>query len=124
MESVLNKNGFLNKEERKEVQRHPLLGVEIMKPIEEFKEISEGVKHHHERYDGTGYPNGIKGRKVPLLAAVISVADAYDAMTSERPYRKALTTQKALEEIKRQKKKQFHPLVVRAFVQAYKKGKL
>ncbi|MBN2119985.1 MAG: HD domain-containing protein [Candidatus Omnitrophica bacterium] len=123
-EEILNKNGLLNAEERIQVQKHPLLGVEIMRPIEEFKEISEGVKYHHERYDGLGYPNGLKGRKIPLIAAIISVADAYDAMTSQRPYRAALNRQEAMEEIIKQNKKQFHPLVVRAFVKLYKKGRL
>ena len=123
-EKVLNKRGSLNRKEKLQIQRHPLLGYEIMKPVEEFKEIIEIVKYHHERYDGKGYPEGLKGRKIPLLASIISVADAFDAMTSERPYRKALSQKEAIEEVKAQNKKQFHPLVVKALLRAYKKGRL
>ena len=123
-EKILNKKGFLTKEERKEIEKHPLLGAEIMKPVEEFKDIIEAVKHHHERYDGKGYPDGLKGRKIPFLSAIISVADAYDAMTSERPYRSALSKEEAIKVAESQSKKQFHPLVVKALLKLYKKGKL
>jgi len=123
-EDILNKQGPLSKEERKQIEKHPLLGFGIIRPIEEFKEISEAVRHHHERFDGRGYPEGIKGKKIPLLAAIISVADAYDAMTTQRPYRKALSREEALGEIIKQNRKQFHPSVVKSFLRAYKKGRL
>jgi len=123
-EKVLNKNGLLNDVERAQIQKHPIVGFEIIKPIEEFKEILEGVRHHHERFDGKGYPEGLSGKRIPLLAAVICVADAYDAMTTHRPYRAALNHKDAFEEILKENRKQFHPLVVKSFIRAYKKGKL
>jgi HD-GYP domain-containing protein (c-di-GMP phosphodiesterase class II) len=123
-EDLLNKNGSLTKEERKEIEKHPLVGYSILKPIEEFQEPILGVKYHHERYDGKGYPNGLKGGKIPLIAQIISVADTFDAMTSHRPYRPAMKREKAVEEIKRNKGKQFSPLIVEAFLKAYKKGKI
>lgn len=121
-ERVLNKKSSLNRKEINQIENHPLLGFEIIKPIEEFKEVLTAVKYHHERYDGSGYPEGLRGRKIPLLAAIISVADAYDAMTTHRPYRKALSHQQALTEIINNSGKQFHPLVVKAFRKAFKKG--
>jgi HD-GYP domain-containing protein (c-di-GMP phosphodiesterase class II) len=114
----------LTKEERKEIEKHPLVGYSILKPIEEFQEPILGVKYHHERYDGKGYPNGLRGRKIPLIAQIISVADTFDAMTSHRPYRPAMKREEAVEEIKRNKGKQFSPLIVEAFLKAYKKGKI
>lgn len=123
-EDLLNKNGSLTKEERKEIEKHPLVGYSILKPIEGFQEPILGVKYHHERYDGKGYPNGLKGEKIPLIAQIISVADTFDAMTSHRPYRPAIKREKVMEEIKRNKGKQFSPLIVEAFLKAYKKGKI
>lgn len=121
-ERVLNKKSSLTNDERNQIEMHPMLGFEIIKPIEEFKEVLAAVKYHHERYDGSGYPEGLRGKKIPLLAAIIAVADAYDAMTTHRPYRKALSHQQALCEVVNNSGKQFHPLVVRAFRRAFKKG--
>ena len=117
-ESILNKTGKLLPEEIKLIEKHPSLGAEILEPIKEFKDVSLGVKYHHERYDGKGYPYGLIGDKIPLIATIISVADAYDAMTSDRPYRKGLEKAVAIKEIISNKNKQFNPLVVDAFLEA------
>ena len=82
------------------------------------------MKYHHERYDGTGYPCGLSGENIPLIATIISVADAYDAMTSDRPYRKGLDRKDAIKEIVANKNRQFSPLVVDAFVEAFDNNEL
>lgn len=117
-EHILNKTETLLPEEMKVIEKHPILGAEILEPITEFKTISLGVKYHHERFDGTGYPCGLKGENIPLIAAIISVADAYDAMTSDRPYRKSLEKNMVIKEIETNRNKQFSPTVVDAFLQA------
>ena len=117
-ESILNKAGKLLPEEIKLIEKHPSLGAEILEPIKEFKDVSLGVKYHHERYDGKGYPYGLTGDNIPLIATIISVADAYDAMTSDRPYRKGLDKGIAVKEIISNKNKQFNPIVVDAFLEA------
>jgi HD-GYP domain-containing protein (c-di-GMP phosphodiesterase class II) len=123
-EYILNKEGPLNEEEREKINKHPVIGVTILQPISELNEAIMGVKHHHERYDGKGYPSGLKGEEIPLIAAIISVADTYDAMTSNRPYRKALDKDKAMIEIENQIGKQFHPLIAAVFVELFKEGKI
>ncbi len=123
-ESILNKEHKLLPEEIKTIEKHPLLGAEILEPINEFKTISLGVKYHHERFDGNGYPCGLKGDEIPLIAAIISVADAYDAMTSDRPYRKSLAKDAVIKEIETNKNKQFSPTVVDAFIEAVKNNEL
>ena len=123
-EAILNKQGPLNKEEWVEMQKHPAKGATILEPISELKEAILGIKYHHERYDGKGYPDGLNSHAIPLVAAIISVADSFDAMTSDRPYRKALSTEAALKEIEQLSGQQFHPLVVMAFLKLYKEGKI
>ena len=120
-ENLLNKRAPLNGRERRSISEHPLMGVEILNPITEFKDVLLGVKYHHERYDGKGYPFRLSGNQIPLAAAIIAVADAYDAMTSKRPYRKAFTKEKAIYQIKINRGKQFNPVVVDAFLQLYAK---
>jgi HD-GYP domain-containing protein (c-di-GMP phosphodiesterase class II) len=83
-----------------------------------------GVKYHHERYDGSGYPEGLKGKQIPLIAAVIAVADAFDAMTTNRPYRRGLTKDEAIQEITRTRGQQFDPEVVTAFLVLCEEGKI
>ena len=123
-ESILNKAGKLLPEEIKLIEKHPTLGADILEPIKEFKTISLGVKYHHERYDGLGYPYGLSGDNIPLIATIISVADAYDAMTSDRPYRKGLEKSVAIKEIVSNKNKQFSPLIVDAFLEAVYRNEL
>jgi len=123
-ESILNKPGQLDSEERKKINEHPLIGVNILQPIHELKTVLLGVKYHHERYDGTGYPEGLKGEQIPLIAAIISVADSFDAMTSDRPYRKGFSREYAIEKIKEQREKQFSPQIVSIFLEIIAENKI
>ena len=115
-ESILNKPGKLTDEEYRHIKSHPEVGERILAPIVEDKEILEIVRHHHERYDGKGYPDGLKAERIPLGARILAVADTYDAMTSERPYREAMSIETACNEIKRCKGTQFDPAVADAFL--------
>ncbi len=123
-ESILNKDGPLNDTESKKMQEHPSVGASILQPIKELEEAILGVKYHHEKYDGSGYPEGLKGEQIPLIAAIISAADTFDAMTSDRPYRRALTKAEAVEEIKRVKGKQLSPEVADVIVELFKLQKI
>ncbi|MFH0935771.1 MAG: HD-GYP domain-containing protein [Candidatus Omnitrophota bacterium] len=123
-ESILNKDGPLNEEERRRMEEHPLVGVTILDPIKELEESIQGVKCHHERYDGSGYPEGLKGEDIPLIAAIISVADAFDAMITDRPYRKGLSRKEAIEEIKRVSGKQFDARIAGVLIKLYEEGKI
>ena len=117
-ETILDKETRLSDAEIDCIREHPVMGAEILEPIEEFKEIALGVRYHHERFDGAGYPYRLSGDNIPLTAAIISVADAYDAMLGDRPYRKGLPKDIAIEEIIVNRGKQFNPVVVDAFLKA------
>lgn len=108
-DEVINKPGRLNDEEFACIKKHPAIGYKILSNIKEMPELSLGAKFHHERYDGNGYPEGISGEDIPEVARIIAVADAYDAMTSNRSYRNALPQEKVREEIKKGKGTQFDP---------------
>jgi len=123
-ESILNKKGPLTDEEWRKMKQHPVIGAKILQPIKELKAAIEGVKYHHERYDGKGYPEGLDNGKIPMIAAIISLADAFDAMTSVRPYRGAKSKKEAILEIKRSSGQQFHPEVVSAFIRLCEEGKI
>jgi len=123
-ESILNKEGPLDPEERKKINEHPLIGTNILQPIHELKTVLLGVKYHHERFDGLGYPEGLKGDQIPLIAAIISVADSFDAMTSDRPYRKGFSREKAIDIIKAESGKQFDPAIVEVFLEAIAENKI
>ncbi len=123
-EAILNKNGSLTDEERKKINEHCLIGAMILEPIKDLDEVILGVKYHHERYDGEGYPEGLKGDKIPFIASIISVADSYDAMTTDRPYRAALTKEEAMFELEGCSGTQFHPDIVKMAVALYKRGEL
>ncbi|MFH1339254.1 MAG: HD domain-containing phosphohydrolase [Candidatus Omnitrophota bacterium] len=123
-EAILNKEGRLSTEEKKRMQMHAVIGATILHPIKELETAIQGVKYHHERYDGKGYPDGLDNGKIPIIAAIISVADAFDAITTDRPYRAALAKREAILEIKRSSGKQFHPKVVSAFLQLCEEGKI
>jgi HD-GYP domain-containing protein (c-di-GMP phosphodiesterase class II) len=123
-EAILNKEGALDPEERKKINEHPMIGVSILQRINEFETVLLGVKYHHERFDGNGYPEGLKGDNIPLIAAIISVADSFDAMTSDRPYRKGFPREKAIDIIKQESGKQFNPDIVQAFLEAIAEGKI
>jgi putative two-component system response regulator len=99
-EKVLRKNGKLTDEERACIQRHPLIGAGILRGIKQMRDIVPGVLCHHERIDGKGYPKGLRGEDVPISARIIGLADSFDAMTSKRVYRDAMSIDRALEEIR------------------------
>jgi putative nucleotidyltransferase with HDIG domain len=112
---VLEKKGALEKNERASIESHAEVGASILGRIEGYEDIATVVRHHHERYEGGGYPDRIGGDEIPLIARIVAVADAYSAMTSERPYRIALSGAEARERIEQEAGKQFDPQVVEAF---------
>lgn len=111
-DAVLNKPGQLNEKEWEVMRRHPITGAKILSGISGFERVADAVDKHHERFDGKGYPRGISGEDIPVEARIISVVDAFDAMTNDRPYRKALGYTRALEELEKESGKQFDPVVV------------
>ena len=113
-ETILQKPNRLNLEEQKRIQAHPLIGVETVQRVGISDEITEMIRHHHERYEGGGYPDGLDHTKVSFEAYILGVADAFDAMTSDRPYRTAMSTHVAMTILEKESGKQFHPEVVRA----------
>ena len=118
---VLNKPDKLNNVERSIIELHPVKGAEIISPLEFLANVLPIVKHHHERFDGTGYPDGLKKEKIPFLARILTCVDSFDAMTSDRPYRgKKLTVSEALQEIKDKSATQFDPAIARLFVKIAK----
>ncbi|MFH1678747.1 MAG: HD-GYP domain-containing protein, partial [Candidatus Omnitrophota bacterium] len=123
-ESILNKNGPLTDEERKTMEQHPIIGASILQPINELEAAIKGVKYHHERYDGKGYPEGLKNNHIPLIAAIIAVADTFDAIITNRPYRGAMDKEKAMSEIQRLSGQQFNPEVVCVFLRLWEEGKI
>lgn len=114
-DKILLKNGRLSDEERKHIQRHPLLGIRMLRHISELNDLKSIVLRHHEWFNGEGYPDHLKGDEIPLEARIIAVADAYDAMTSERPYRDRLSNNQIRAEFKRFNRIQFCPDVVDNF---------
>ena len=108
-DEVINKPGRLSEEEFAKIQKHPAIGGRILGNIKEMPELAAGAKWHHERYDGTGYPEGLAGEDIPEAARIIAVADAYDAMTSNRSYRGVLPQEKVRQEIERGKGSEFDP---------------
>ncbi len=114
-DSILNKPGILSVEDRKIMQSHSKIGYDVLNRIPMFVEIADIVLHHHERYDGLGYPNGIKGVSIPLGSRIIAVADSFDAMTSTRTYRKSICFKEAAVEINKHSGDQFDPDVVEYF---------
>ncbi len=116
-DSILSKPGALTQEEFDEIKKHAEKGAQILEPLKFLGNVIDIVKHHHERWDGKGYPDELKGEFIPLGARIMAVADSFDAMTSARPYRKvSLSRQEAIEEIKKNSGTQFDPKVVEAFL--------
>jgi len=114
-DSILNKKGPLTEEEWEPVREHPKLGVEILRHIIDLANCLPAILHHHEYYDGSGYPSGLKGDSIPIEARILAIADAYDAITSPRPYHEQLPPEEALNELKRCTGTQFDPELVDAF---------
>ena len=121
---ILKKPEQLSHEEFNAIKLHSNMGAEILKHIRQLREIIPGVKYHHEKVDGKGYPDGLRGEKIPILAKIVAVADTYDAMTTDRPYRGALSKEAAIQELKRCAGTQFDRKVVKAFIQAHEKGQI
>ena len=115
-DQVLQKPGVLNSEEYEYIQEHPLIGVKILEGIDFFKDKIPLIRHHHEHFDGTGYPDGLVGEAIPLEARIITVPDAFDAMTSVRPHRGAMPLQHVLGELEKGKGKHFDPKILEIFL--------
>jgi putative nucleotidyltransferase with HDIG domain len=120
---LLDKPGKLTEEEFEIVKKHPAQGAEILKEIKQLKDVIPLIKYHHERFDGGGYPNKLSGKKIPLGARILHVADSFDSMTSDRPYRPAPGIEYALSELEKHKGTHFDPRVVDAFLRVLKKSK-
>jgi HD-GYP domain-containing protein (c-di-GMP phosphodiesterase class II) len=121
-EAVLQKTGRLTNEEFDQIKRHPAIGAKILQDVKQIREIIPGVLHHHERYDGKGYPAGLAGNNIPLMGRIICLADCFDAMTSSRTYRKALPLEVALCEIRRCSGTQFDPALAEVFLRTSPDG--
>jgi len=117
-DELLKKRGQLTKEEFEIIQKHPILGAEVVKKIDQLKDVAPIIRAHHERYDGTGYPEGLKGEEIPLGARIIAVADAFDEMTNENG--ENLSLYFASEALKNNRGSQFDPEIVDLFFHIYK----
>lgn len=120
-DTILQKPGPFNEQEREVMKKHTLQGRAIVDPIDLSSKIKEGILYHQEKYDGTGYPEHLKGNNIPLFARILAVADAYDAMRSDRPYRQKLPKEFAVAELKKHSGIQFDPTVVQAFLRVLEK---
>lgn len=118
-DSIIRKPGRLTNEEYAIIKKHPTIGARILRPVDFLADKIPGVLHHHEYYDGRGYPEHMEGESIPLAGRIICVADAFDAMTTNRPYRKGLTVNTAIGELKKFSGRQFDPVCVEAFLKAF-----
>jgi putative nucleotidyltransferase with HDIG domain len=121
--TILFKEGPLTKEERIAIEKHPRSGYELIRPIIGYRRVASIILEHHERYDGSGYPKGIKGENIHIGARIIAICDAYDAMRSNRPYARPMTQEESLHELKRHKGTQFDARLVDLFVDMIQQGK-
>jgi putative nucleotidyltransferase with HDIG domain len=122
-DAVLRKPERLTDEEFEVIKKHPIMGANIMGPIKQLKDIIPGMRHHHEAFDGNGYPDGLAGEKIPLIARIIAVADTFDAMTSDRLYQKAMADDFVIKTLMRLSGTRYDPRVVQAFISAHPKLK-
>lgn len=123
-DTILNKPGKLTEDEYILIKDHTVIGAEILKNITLIPHAAEVARSHHERYDGTGYPDGLKGEEIPLYARIITMADSYDAMSSRRIYRNALSRQEIYEEIRSNQGKQFDPVIAEIFLRLLTENRL
>ncbi len=123
-ETILQKEGKLTKEEMADIRKHPEVGAHMIKDIPYLAPSAPMVLHHHERWDGEGYPEGLSGEEIPVGARVLAVADAFDAMTSNRPYRSALPAEVAYQEILNCSGTQFDPQIVEAMKTCWESGEI
>jgi diguanylate cyclase (GGDEF)-like protein len=119
--NILSKKGKLTSKERKTIQTHPSIAAEILKDIHGLRGAVPGVLYHHECFDGTGYPLGLKGDEIPLAARIVAIADVYQALISDRPYRKAYSKDKAIEIMKKESGSHFDPKIIKIFLKVIKK---
>jgi putative nucleotidyltransferase with HDIG domain len=115
-DKVLNKKGKLNEEDWEAIKAHPRLGANIVGNIPNLVPCISSILHHHERWDGAGYPEGLKGEEIPLEARILAIADSFEAMTSARPYRPALSLEEVVKELRQGAGVQFDPKLVKAFI--------
>jgi putative nucleotidyltransferase with HDIG domain len=123
-DQILRKPSPLSPEEYSKIKGHAVMGAGILQHIRKLRAIIPGVKYHHEQIDGRGYPEGLKGEAMPVMAKIVAVADTYDAMTTDRPYRRAKSKEAAIEELQRCAGTQFDGDVVNAFLEAYRQGEI
>jgi len=116
---ILKKPGPLTPDERTEIQKHTVWGDALLSENEEFRASREVARYHNEKWDGNGYPDGLAGEAIPLAARIVAVADVYDALISERPYKRAWSSGEAIAEIRKMSGGHFDPLIVEAFVDLY-----
>jgi putative nucleotidyltransferase with HDIG domain len=121
--NILEKGSGLSQSEYNSVKKYPVQGADILRGIHHFEDVASMVRHHHERMDGTGYPDKLKGDKIPIGARIISVADAFDAMTEGRPYRPSMSIEEALSELRKNGGTQFDPSVVDAWIRVLDRQK-
>jgi len=114
-ENVLRKEGDLDEKDWEDIRKHPQVGHTIIDQVELPADVRDAILHHHERYDGTGYPNGLKLAELPIEDSILSTADAFIAMISDRTYHAAMSIPSAMKTLREESGKQFHPLVVQAF---------
>jgi HD-GYP domain-containing protein (c-di-GMP phosphodiesterase class II) len=117
-DKILKKQSRLNKTEKEKLKEHVVIGYRILKPIREIKDSFDIIKHHHENFDGTGYPDGLKGNEIPMASRIIAVCNFYDSMMSGRPNQKPISKEQVLKDIENQKGRQFDPIVADAFIKA------
>jgi HD-GYP domain-containing protein (c-di-GMP phosphodiesterase class II) len=122
--AVLHKPGPLTEDELGQIRRHPVAGARLVECFDDFLAALPYVLHHHERWDGRGYPHSLRGDEIPLEARLLGVADAFDAMTSVRPYRPALSVAQALAELERCAGSQFDPWLASTFVDGWERGEI
>jgi len=120
-EEILNKSGRLTENEYKAIKHHPAAGATILLHVDELKDVIPAIRHHHERFDGSGYPDGKKGEDIPIMARILAVADSFDAMKADRPYRKGRSMGDIMSEFDRCSGSQFDPHIVHAFKKSLKK---
>lgn len=122
-EAILRKNSELSEPEWTEIKTHPDIGSRILREVEGLEDLAVVIKHHHERFDGKGYPDRLKGEQIPIHSRILAVVDSFDAMTSDRPYRRRLTDNDALAQIRKESGRQFDPQIVEVFIRCYFKEK-
>ncbi len=121
-ETILNKPGRLSDEEFSHIKEHPVIGERILMPIDKLRPIGTIIRHHHERLDGKGYPDGLAGEEIPACSRILAIVDSYDAMTSARPYRSPMTPENAAEEIRKNLGTQFDPEFGKTFLELFYSG--